>query len=154
MVVIVWCKTKRKKSTALGLHYMKLNHYSVFNFQTVITIFADFSIFTMMTNLFKRVCGVFRLFVLFEGSKTGTVLLQMCVFMTNMGLIITVKQQQRNILFWWPCIFGLAKSSNISFAGLVILKLQSLSKEMCLWKLRNLSMHSNGFTPRCWRQQE
>lgn len=60
----------------------------------------------MMTNLLTRVCGVFRLFVFCEGSKMGTILLQMCMLMTNMGLIITVKQQEQNILFWWPCISG------------------------------------------------
>lgn len=125
----------------------------MFNIKTIIGILADFSLFfLMMTNLLNL--GVWSLLAacVCEDRKTGTVLLQMCALMTNMGLIITVNIFILVTLYFIFFIFlfiffGLAKSSDICIAGLGTLRLQSLSKEMCLWKLQKKSVHSKSFIP-------
>lgn len=66
--------------------------HGMFNTRQSLQLLQISPLFMAMTNLLKRVCGVSQLFVLCEGSKTGTIPLQMCALMTNTGLINTVKQ--------------------------------------------------------------
>lgn len=133
------CKTEKKKNYAKHKDYIMWSNITTACLTSRQSLqFLQISpLFMMMTNL-KRVCGVSQLFVLCEGSKTSTILLQMCALMTNTGLIINVKQQQWNILFWWPCIFGLAKAqasicrSGYTQAAVIIKRNVSLKVAKCI----------------------
>lgn len=80
-------------------------HYSMFNIKVIIGI-LEVSLFLLCWEMFLY-GGVCPLLMFYEARKADTVLLQMRVLMTNMGLIIPVNLQKLNFFFfWWPCIFS------------------------------------------------
>lgn len=126
-------------------------HYSMFNIKVIIGI-LEVSLFLLCWEMFLY-GGVCPLLMFYEARKADTVLLQMRVLMTNMGLIIPVNLQKLNFFFFLVTLYFFLPEykPQTSILQFWVHSRCNHYQKKCVFGRCKINLCT---ALRCWRQQE